>query len=77
MSLFGHSAPRGLTTAGREIRAGATPFLHAESFRCCLVVAADVGGRRRNVVGNLGSNIVPTLYFALELNSETVIREDV
>ena len=45
-------------------------------LRRCLVVAVDVGGGWRNVVGNVGSNIVPTLCFTLEPNAEAVLRGD-
>src|SRR5271169_5121788 len=42
-------------------------------FRRCLVVAADIGGCCRNVVGNVGCNMVPTLCSILETMAEAML----
>ena len=46
-------------------------------LRRCVVAAANLGGRWRNVVSIAGSNVIPTLCFTLEPNAEAVLRGDV
>lgn len=64
--------------AGQFMRMSERSIVLPETlFQRCLVVAANVGRCCRNIVGNVGNNMVPTLWSILEPKAEAMLREDV